>query len=232
MQNGIQNRRKQQLAYSMFFFVPLQFDMLIRVYNDNPNVRDIRRLADRLRDGAVAVLPTDTLYAFACSMEFKHSVETIAQLKGFKVKQAKYSLLCASLSQASEYVRPLDKDLFSLLRATLPGPYTFILEANGNVPRNYQNANRTIGIRVPDNAILRAVVEELGCPLVATSVRLIDEEMEKEYLTDPELIHELFGSRVDFVVDGGLGGDVPSTVVDCSTGELEVLRYGKGEIDL
>ena len=206
--------------------------MQVKIYSDSPNVREVRRVAERLREGAVVVLPTDTLYAFACSMEFKRSVEVIAQLKGFKLKQAKYSLLCASLSQLSEYVRPLDRDLFSLLKSALPGPYTFILEANGNVPRGYQNANRTIGVRVPDNAILRAVIEELGCPLVATSVRRIGEEQEKEYLTDPELIHEMFGHRVDLVVDGGIGDDSPSTVVDCSGDTPEVLRYGKGEIDL
>lgn len=206
--------------------------MLLRIYPESPNAREVRRVADRLREGAVAVLPTDTLYAFVCSMEFKRSVEAIARLKGFKLKQAKYSLLCSSLSQLSEYVRPLDKDTFALLRSTLPGPYTFILEANGNVPRNYQNANRTIGVRVPDNSVLRAVVEELGCPLVATSVRLIGEDLEKEYLTDPGLIHELFTPRVDLVVDGGIGDDSPSTVVDCSGGTPEVLRYGKGEIAL
>ena len=148
------------------------------------------------------------------------------------MKQAKYSLLCASLSQVSEYVRPLDKETFALLKSALPGPYTFILEASGNLPRNYQNANRTIGVRVPDNAILQAIIEEVGCPLVATSVRRIDEELEKEYLTDPELIHEMFGNRVDLVVDGGIGDDSPSTVVDCSGDAPVVLRYGKGEINL
>lgn len=206
--------------------------MQVKIYPESPNVREVRRVADRLREGAVAVLPTDTLYAFVCSMEFKKAVETIAQLKGFKIKQAKYSLLCSSLSQVSEYVRPLSKETFALLKSALPGPYTFILEASGNVPRNYQNANRTIGVRVPDNPILRAVIEELGCPLVATSVRRIDTEVEKEYLTDPELIHEMFGHRVDLVVNGGIGEDSPSTVVDCSGDEPVVLRYGKGEIEL
>lgn len=206
--------------------------MQIRIHPVSPSEREVRRVADRLRDGAVVILPTDTLYAFACSMQFKQAVETIAHLKGFKLKQAKYSLLCASLSQVSEYVRPLDKQTFGLLRSALPGPYTFVLEANGSVPRNYQNANRTIGVRVPDNAILRAVIEEVGYPLVATSVRRLDEEQETEYLTDPTLIHDTFGHRVDLVVDGGIGDDSPSTVVDCSGSEPVVLRYGKGEIDL
>ena len=206
--------------------------MITKIYTDNPNPREVRRVVDLLQQGGIVVVPTDTLYAFACSMEFKRSVEAIAQLKGFSLKKAKYSMLCASLSMASEYVRPMDKDTYSLLRDCLPGPYTFIMDANNNVPRNYLNPNKTIGVRVPSNPILQAIVEALGCPLIGTSVRQVDNEQEVEYLTDPELIHEAFGHRVDMVVDGGIGEDVPSTVVDCSGGELEVIRYGKGEIDL
>ena len=206
--------------------------MITKIYTDNPNPREVRRVVDLLQQGGIVVVPTDTLYAFACSMEFKRSVEAIAQLKGFSLKKAKYSMLCASLSMASEYVRPMDKDTYSLLRDCLPGPYTFIMDANNNVPHNYLNPNKTIGVRVPSNPILQAIVEALGCPLIGTSVRQVDSEQEVEYLTDPELIHEAFGHRVDMVVDGGIGEDVPSTVVDCSGGELEVIRYGKGEIDL
>ena len=206
--------------------------MITKIYTDNPNPREVRRVVDLLQQGGIIVVPTDTLYAFACSMEFKRSVEAIAQLKGFSLKKAKYSMLCSSLSMASEYVRPMDKDTYALLRSCLPGPYTFIMDANNNVPRNYLNPNTTIGVRVPDNPILQAIVEALGCPLIGTSVRQVDSEQEVEYLTDPELIHEAFGHRVDMVVDGGLGEDEPSTVVDCSGGELEVVRYGKGAIDL
>ena len=206
--------------------------MITKIYTDNPNPREVHRVVDLLQQGGIIVVPTDTLYAFACSMEFKRSVEAIAQLKGFSLKKAKYSMLCSSLSMASEYVRPMDKDTYALLRSCLPGPYTFIMDANNNVPRNYLNPNKTIGVRVPDNPILQAIVEALGCPLIGTSVRQVDSEQEVEYLTDPELIHEAFGHRVDMVVDGGLGEDEPSTVVDCSGGELEVVRYGKGAIDL
>lgn len=212
--------------------VLLHLVMIVKLYENNPNIREVRRIADMLRNGAIVVIPTDSLYAFACSMEFKKSVETIAQLKGFSLKQAKYSMLCESLSRASEYFRPLDKETFSLLKQTLPGPYTFIMDASNNVPRNYQNANKTIGIRVPANPICHAIIEELGCPLVATSVRIENEEQEDEYLTDPELIHEVFEKRVDAVVDGGIGEVLPSTVVDCSNGNLELIRQGKGEIDL
>lgn len=206
--------------------------MIAKLYNDNPNPRDVRRIADALRDGEVVILPTDTLYAFACSMEHKAAVETIARLKGFKIKQAKYSMLCASLSQASEYYRAIDRETFALLKRCLPGPYTFIMEASGNVPRNYQNSNKTIGIRVPDNGIVHAVIEELGMPLIATSVRPIGEEDgEVENYTDPDLIHDRFGSKVALVVDGGIADADPSTVIDCSDG-IEVVRQGKGIVEL
>ena len=201
--------------------------MITKIYTDNPNPREVRRVADLLQQGGIVVLPTDTLYAFACSMEFKRSVETIAQLKGFSLKKAKYSMLCGSLSMASEYVRPMDKDTYALLRSCLPGPYTFIMDANSNVPRNYLNPNKTIGVRVPDNSILQAVVEAVGCPLIGTSVRRVGEETESEYLIDPELIHDTWGNRVDLVVDGGIGEDVPSTVINCAGGDIEVTRRGK-----
>lgn len=206
--------------------------MLIKLYNDNPNVRDVRRIADALRNGEVIILPTDTLYAFACSMEHKRAVEEIAQLKGFRIKQAKYSMLCSDLSMASEYVRAMNRDTFALLKRSLPGPFTFIMEASGAVPRNYQNQNHTIGIRVPESNIARAIIEELGSPLIGTSVRPIGEEDgEVENYTDPDLIHDRFGNRVWAVVDGGIADPEPSTIVDCSDG-IELVRQGKGIIEL
>lgn len=206
--------------------------MLTKLYEENPNVREVRHIADALRDGEVVVLPTGTLYAFACSMEHKRAVETIAQLKGFKLKQAKYSMLCSDLSMASEYVRAMDRDTFALLKRSLPGPFTFIMEASGSVPRNYQNQNHSIGIRVPESAIARAIIEEVGSPLIGTSVRPLDDDGdEPENYTDPELIHDRFGSRVWAVVDGGIADPEPSTVVDCTDG-IELVRQGKGEIDL
>lgn len=206
--------------------------MLIKLYNENPNVREVRRIADALRDGEVVIMPTDTLYTFACSMEHKRAVETIAQLKGFKLKQAKYSMLCSDLSMASEYVRAMDRDTFALLKRALPGPFTFIMEASGSVPRNYQNQNHSIGIRVPDSAIARAIIDEVGTPLIGTSVRPLDDDGdEPENYTDPELIHDRFGSRVWAVVDGGIADPEPSTVVDCTDG-IELVRQGKGEIEL
>ena len=206
--------------------------MLIKIYQDNPNYKDINRVADIINNGGIAILPTDTLYAFACSMEFKKAVETIARLKGFSIKKAKYSMLCPDISTVSEYVRPLDRDTFQLVHRYLPGPYTFILDANSNVPRNYLNPNRTIGVRVPADAVCNAIISAVGTPLICTSVRPLDADRESEYLTDPELINELFGRQVDVVVDGGIGEDIPSTVIDCSGGQLELIRQGKGEIEI
>lgn len=206
--------------------------MLIKIYEENPNVREVRRVADCLREGGIAVLPTDSLYAFVCSMRHKQSVEKLARHKGFTLKQAKFSLLCADISQLSEYVRPLDKETFALLKRSLPGASTFILDANNNVGRNYQNANKTIGIRVPANAICHAIIEEMGEPLIGTSVRVADADYDEEYLTDPELIHEMFADFADIVVDGGFGDTVPSTVVNCSGGNMEIIRQGKGELNL
>jgi len=206
--------------------------MLIKIYNENPNVREVRRVADALRDGEVVILPTDTLYTFACSIEHKRAVEEIAQMKGFKIKQAKYSMLCSGLSMASEYVRAMNRDVFALLKSSLPGPFTFIMEASGSVPRGYQNANHTIGIRVPDNPITRAIIDEVGAPLIGTSVRPLDDSGdEPENYTDPELIHDHFSNRVWAVVDGGIADAAPSTVIDCSDG-IELVRQGKGIIDL
>ena len=206
--------------------------MIVKIYDENPNVRDVRCVAECIADGGIAVVPTDSLYAFVCSMRHKQAVEKLARLKGFTLKQAKFSLLCASISQMSDYMRPLDRETFSILKKALPGPTTFIMEANNNVARNYQNANKTIGMRVPSNSICHAIIEECREPLVGTSVRIPDADYEEEYLTDPELIHEMYGHIADIVVDGGMGGVEPSTVVDCSHGIFEIIRQGKGEVEI
>ncbi len=206
--------------------------MIIKLYEENPNPRDVARVVKVLEEGGIVILPTDTLYAFACSMQYKKSVETIAQLKGYNLRQAKYSMICQSLSELSEYTRPASNEVFKLLRACLPGPYTFVMDASNKVPRNYQNANKTIGLRVPANNICHAIVERLGSPLIATSVRRLNEEMDDEYISDPELMDELFGKRVDLIVDGGIGDIEPSTVVSCVDGDIELIRQGKGPIDL
>lgn len=206
--------------------------MILKIYEDNPNYKDIIRIVKVLENGGLIVLPTDTLYAFACSMSHKKAVERMASLKGTTLDKAKFSLICKDISQLTEYAKPLDKPTYQLIRTVLPGPYTFIMDANGNVPRLYQNPNKTIGLRVPHNPIARAILEAMGSPLIATSVRIENEDMETEYLTNPELIFEEFRNKVDLVVDGGIGEDEPSTVINCSNSALEVIRYGKGEIDI
>lgn len=219
------------IAIFSFFctFAPsICISMIIKLYNNNPNAREVNRIADLLNQGGIIIIPTDTLYAFACSMQHRKSVETIAQLKGFSTKQARYSMLCHSISQASEYVRPMSRDMFQFVKECLPGPFTFIMDANNEVPRNYQNPGHSIGIRVPDNNICNAIIQATGCPLICTSVRQLNNDQEKEYITDPELIHESFSHLVDAVIDGGIGEEEPSTVINCSDGELELIRQGKG----
>ncbi len=206
--------------------------MLVKLYEEHTSSRDLDRVAKVLEDGGIIITPTDTLYAFACSMQHKKAAEAIARLKGYSLKQAKYSMLCANLSQLSEYTRPMDKNVYQLLHKCLPGPYTFIMDASNNVPRNYQNANKTIGLRMPNNGVCRTIIERLGCPLVSTSVRRIPPDEETGYVTDPELMDELFGTRVDLIVDAGIGKTEPSTIVSCVGSYIELIRQGKGEIDL
>ena len=206
--------------------------MITKIYDTNPNYQDVLKVVKCLENGGIIVIPTDTLYAFACSMNYKKAVERMAQIKGTTLEKAKFSLLCKDISQLSEYTKPLSKEKYQLIRECLPGPYTFIMDAGSNIPRIYQNANKTIGLRVPKNPISHAVLDMLSEPLIATSVRILNEEMETEYLTNPELIHEMFNHKVDMVVDGGIGEDIPSTVIDCSNNNLEIVRYGKGEIEI
>ena len=206
--------------------------MILKIYEENPNYHDVLKIVKCLENGGIIVVPTDTLYAFACSMNYKKSVEKMAQLKGTSLGKAKFSLLCSDISQMSEYSKPLNKEVYQLIRSCLPGPFTFIMDANGNIPRIYQNPNKTIGLRVPHNPITRVILEMLGHPMICTSVRVENEEMEVEYLTNPELIHEMFHKNVDIVIDGGIGDELPSTVIDCSNNNMEVIRRGKGEIDI
>ncbi|MFV0506731.1 MAG: L-threonylcarbamoyladenylate synthase [Bacteroidales bacterium] len=203
--------------------------MLIRLYNDNPNEREIRHIAQKLREGAVIIYPTDTIYGIGCDITQSKAVERVARLKGISVAKSNLSFICSDLSHLSTYTKPISNDVFKLMKRCLPGPYTFILEANGNVPKYFKGKKKTVGIRVPDNNILRRLVEELGNPILSTSVK--DEDEVVEYTTDPELIHEKFDGLVDLVIDGGYGDNQPSTVINCSSGMPELVREGKGKID-
>ena len=202
--------------------------MLIKLFEDNPNRRDILKVVDRLRDGVVIIYPTDTVYAMGCDINNVKAVQRVAQLKGVKPEKANFSMICRDLSNIAAYAK-VNNDVFKVMKRNLPGPFTFILPATNKLPNVLMNRRKTIGIRIPDNFIIHAIVEELGNPLLTTSLH--DEDEIVEYMTDPELIHEKYEKIVDVVIDGGFGHNVASTVVDCTGEEAEVIRQGIGEIE-
>lgn len=202
--------------------------MLVRLYNENPNHREIRKIVDVLRDGGVIIYPTDTVYGLGCDITNSRAVEKVARWKGVKVEKNNFSFICSDLSHLSDYTKPIQNRVFKLIKKNLPGPFTFILEANNNVPKYFKGKKKTVGIRVPDNNIIREIVKELGNPILSTSIHDDDEIL--EYTTDPELIFEKFQEIVDIVVDGGFGELTPSTIVDCTTEEIQIIREGKGEL--
>lgn len=201
----------------------------IRIYEENPNPREIQRVVTILRKGGLVIYPSDTVYGLGCDIRNTKALEKIARIKGIKLAKANWSFICADLSNLSDYVRQIDTVTFKILKRSLPGPYTFILPGNNNLPKDFKK-KKTVGIRVPDNSIARALVEELGNPIVSTSI--YDEDELLEYTTDPELIYEKWENRVDVVINGGYGGNIASTVVDLSGDEPEVIREGKGTIDI
>ena len=203
--------------------------MLVKLYEDNPNQREIDKVIEVLRDGGIVIYPTDTLYAFGCDALNVRAVEKICELKDINPQKNNLSIICYDLSDISEYAK-VDTLTFKLMRKNLPGPFTFILNTTSTLPKIYKN-RKTVGIRVPDNNIIRELVTQLGNPILTTSVNGDDEEA-IEYTTDPELIHEKWGDIVDIVVDGGFGGLEPSTVIDCTTDFPEIIRQGKGELIL
>lgn len=201
----------------------------IKIYEENPNPKEIKRVVDILRKGGLVIYPTDTIYGLGCDITNSKALEKIARIKGIKLAKANWSFICADLSNLSDYVRQIDTPTFKLLKKALPGAYTFILPGNNNLPKDFKK-KKTVGIRVPDNAIAQALVQELGNPIVSTSIR--DEDELLEYTTDPELIYEKWDNLVDVVIDGGYGGNVASTIIDLSEGEPEVIREGKGSLDI
>ena len=201
--------------------------MYLRLFEDNPNERDVRRAADILRGGGVVIYPTDTVYAMGCDINQVKAVQRVCQLKGVKPEKASFSMICRDLSNIAAYAK-VSNEVFKLMKHNLPGPFTFVLPATNRLPNVLMNRRKTIGIRVPDNYIVRALVEELGGPLLTTSVKADDEVV--EYMTDPELIYERYGKLVDLVIDGGSGRNVASTVVDCTADPVEVIRQGVGAL--
>ncbi len=201
--------------------------MFIRLFEDNPNAKDVLKVVGILEKGGVIIYPTDTVYAIGCDIYNVKAVQRVAQLKGVKPEKANFSMICRDLSNISEYAK-VGNEVFKVMKRALPGPFTFILNATNKLPNVLMNRRKTIGIRVPDNRIVMAIVEELGRPLLTTSVR--DEDEVIEYMTDPELIYEKYEHRVDLVIDGGYGRNVASTVVDCTGEMIEILRQGLGEL--
>jgi tRNA threonylcarbamoyl adenosine modification protein (Sua5/YciO/YrdC/YwlC family) len=202
---------------------------LIKLYEENPNPRQVEKVVNVLRQGGLVIYPTDTVYGLGCDITNSKALQRIARIKGVKLEKANWSFICADLSNLSDYVRQIDSATFKILKRTLPGPYTFILPGNNNLPKDFKK-KKTVGIRVPDNAIARALVIGLGHPIVSTSIR--DDDDILEYTTDPELIFEKWQNLVDVVIDGGYGDNVASTVIDLSGDAPEVIREGKGSLEI
>ena len=201
--------------------------MLLHIHPDNPQPRLIKQLAECLRDGGIIIYPTDTIYGIGCDILQPKAVEKICRIKGVDPAKAQLSFICKDLSHLSDYTKSIDTPLYRMLKNHLPGPYTFILPASKQVPKILQSKKSTIGLRVPDNNICRNLGDALGNPILSAS---LPGDLVEDY-TDPEIIFENFKDRVDFVIDGGAGGMVPSTVVDCTTDEWTVIRQGLGEFE-
>jgi len=200
--------------------------MFIKLYNENPDLRQIIKVVDVLKNGGVVIYPTDTVYGMGCDITNVKAIEKIAQIKGVNIKKANFSFIFHDLSHLSEYTLAINSNIFKVLKRNLPGAFTFILKANNKIPKLFKNNKKTIGIRIPDNNIIREIVKELGNPILTTSVYDNDEVL--EYTTDPELIYENYENSVDVVINGGYGNNIPSTIVDCSNDEIEIIREGKG----
>ncbi|MDX9881360.1 MAG: L-threonylcarbamoyladenylate synthase [Prolixibacteraceae bacterium] len=200
--------------------------MLLKIYNENPDPRQIRKVAEVLRNGGIIIYPTDTVYGLGCDITNARAVEKVARIKGVDVEKSNFSFICSDLSHLSDYTRPIPNPVFKIIKKYSPGPFTFILNANNNVPKYFKGKKKTVGIRVPDNNIIHEIVKELGNPILSSSVH--DEDEIIEYTTDPELIEEKFADLVDLVIDGGYGGNIPSTILDCTDDYPLIIRQGKG----
>ncbi|MCL4144633.1 UNVERIFIED_CONTAM: hypothetical protein GTU68_035663 [Idotea baltica] len=201
----------------------------IKIYNENPNQKAVDKVVKVLKRGGLVIYPTDTVYGLGCDITNNKALERIAKIKGVKLEKAKFSFICDNLSHLSDYVKQIDTSTFKILKRALPGPYTFILPCSNNLPKVFKK-KKTVGIRIPDNTIIRTLVENLGNPIVSTSIRDDDEIL--EYTTDPELIYEKWGNLVDVIVDGGYGDNTASTIIDLTDDYPEVIREGKGSLDI
>ncbi len=205
--------------------------MLIRMNEEQPDGKAIDRVVSCLKDGGIIIYPTDTVYALGCDFTQQKAVERVCKLKGIKPEKSNFSFVCSDLSHLSEFTSAIPNHVFRVMKKGMPGPYTFILEANNKVPKLLKQNRKTVGIRIPDNEICKAIVSALGNPLISTSLHDSSDDI-LEYFSDPEVIHRQYEDLVDIVVDGGFGNIYPSTIIDCSTGEFEVIREGAGSLDI
>jgi tRNA threonylcarbamoyl adenosine modification protein (Sua5/YciO/YrdC/YwlC family) len=201
---------------------------LLKIHPLNPEGRKIDRVVSVLKRGGIVVYPTDTIYGIGCDLLNRKAVERLCQILGIKPQKLDLSFICHDLSQISEYVKRMETPVFKLLKKSLPGPFTYIFESSSKVPRVLDVNKKTVGVRIPNHAIPAMIVEQLGNPLITSSIK--DDDKIKEYTTDPEEIYEDFKHQVDIVIDGGAGGNIPSTVVDCTTEDLQIIRQGLGNL--
>ena len=203
--------------------------MLLKIHPENPSQRQILRACEVVRKGGIIVFPTDSVYALGCDIFTHKAVERIARLKGIRPEKADFSFIFSDLSQVSDYARLFDNRIFKLMKSHLPGPFTFILHARNNVPKIFQSSKKTLGVRIPNNKIPLELVRNLGNPIMTTSIH--DEDELLEYTTDPDLIYEKWKGKVDVIINGGFGNNVPSTVIDCTQPEPVIVRQGIGIIE-
>lgn len=202
--------------------------MLLQVHPENPNPREIAMAIDALQNNGLIIYPTDTVYGLAWDINSPKAFDRIVKIKGKNALKENFSMVCQDISQVSQFTMHINNTIFKLLKQNLPGPFTFILNANTNVPRFYKSKKKTVGIRIPNNNIALDIVEKLGHPIMTTSLHHEDEIL--DYMTDPELIHEKYDHLVDYVIDGGYGNNEASTIVDCTGDEIEIIRQGIGEL--
>ena len=203
--------------------------MLLRIHPDNPQKKNIQQVVECIKDNGVIIYPTDTVYALGCDIFKQKAVEKIARIKEINIKKYNFSFICSDLSHLSDFTKPIDRRTYKLMKKALPGAFTFILNSNNTIPKLFKNNRKTVGIRVPNHHIPRNIVELLGNPILTTSIH--DDDSIVEYSTDPELIYEKYKNQVDIVIDGGYGNIVPSTILDCSKDEIDIIRQGLGNLN-
>jgi len=204
--------------------------MLIKLYEENPSPKHINMIVECLKDGGIIIYPTDSVYTFGCDIYKTKSIEKIAKIKGLDPKNNNFSIVCQNLSGLSDYCKPIPNPVFKIMKRALPGPYTFILNANNKVPKLFQQKKKTVGIRVPNNKIVHSIIDVLGNPILSTSLHHKDKIL--DYISDAELIYEEYRNQVDIVIDGGYCGNIPSTIVDCTDDEVQIVREGLGDVSI